>query len=114
MAYDETLADRIRKVLAGDDRVTERKMFGGIAFMLNGNMACGIVKNELMARVGADAYDDALPKPHARPMQFTGSPMKRHGQRCARRDCRQKPKDRDRPLPALRRIACAQARTGIS
>ena len=51
-------------------------MFGGIAFMVNGNMACGIVKDELMARVGADAYADAVAMPFARPMDFTGRPMK--------------------------------------
>ena len=48
MAYDETLADRIRDALAGEDGVTERKMFGGLAFMVGGHMACGIVKEELI------------------------------------------------------------------
>jgi TfoX/Sxy family transcriptional regulator of competence genes len=76
MAYDEALAGRIRRLLDGHDVVTERKMFGGIAFMLNGNMICGVVKDELMVRVGAEAYADALARPHARPMDFTGRPMK--------------------------------------
>ncbi|MEX1254523.1 MAG: TfoX/Sxy family protein [Dehalococcoidia bacterium] len=76
MAYDEKLADRVRKALGPDGGLTERKMFGGIAFMLRGNMCCGIVKDELMVRVGPDAFDDALRQPHARPMDFTGRPMK--------------------------------------
>jgi TfoX/Sxy family transcriptional regulator of competence genes len=76
MAYDEALAERIRGALAGRDGLTERKMFGGIAFMLNGNMACGIVGDDLMVRVGADGHDDALAQPHARPMDFAGRPMR--------------------------------------
>lgn len=51
-------------------------MFGGIAFMAGGNMACRIVGDELMVRVGPDGYGDALERPHARPMDFTGRPMK--------------------------------------
>jgi TfoX/Sxy family transcriptional regulator of competence genes len=76
MAYDKKLADGVRKALGPDGGLTERKMFGGIAFMLRGNMCCGIVKDELMVRVGADGFDDALRQPHARPMDFTGRPMK--------------------------------------
>ena len=76
MAYDETLADRIRDVLADHaDRVREQKMFGGIAFMVDGHMTVGVVNDELMARVGADGEDDALAQPHARTMDFTGRPM---------------------------------------
>lgn len=76
MAYDEALAGRIRDVLADrGDRVREQKMFGGLAFMVGGHMLVGVVKDELMARVGADAEDDALAQPHARPMDFTGRPM---------------------------------------
>lgn len=51
-------------------------MFGGIAFMVRGNMCCGVVKDELMVRVGPDRYEEALARPHARPMDFTGRPMK--------------------------------------
>ena len=51
-------------------------MFGGIAFMLNGNMCSGVVNNELMLRVGPDGYEQALNRPHARKMDFTGKPMK--------------------------------------
>jgi len=76
MAYDDGLAQRIRDVLAEQPGITERKMFGGIAFMLNGNMACGPVNDELMVRVGPAAYADALAQPHAREMDFTGRPMK--------------------------------------
>lgn len=75
MAYDERLADRIRDVLLGEDGVSERKMFGGIAFMVNGNMVCGVVGDDLMLRIGADAADEALDRPHVRPMDFTGRPM---------------------------------------
>jgi TfoX/Sxy family transcriptional regulator of competence genes len=75
MPYDEKLADRIRDVLAGEDGVTERKMFGGLAFMVDGHMACGIVKDDLMLRLGAEGADAALERPHVRPMDFTGLPM---------------------------------------
>ena len=79
MAYDEALADRIRDVLADrGDRVREQKMFGGITFMVDGHMTVGVVKDELMARVGADGEDDALAQPHARTMDFTGRPMTVH------------------------------------
>ncbi len=76
MAYDEEFADRIRKLLARRKGLVEKRMFGGIAFMLRGHMCCGVVKNELMVRVGPDAYEDALAQPHARPMDFTGRPLK--------------------------------------
>jgi TfoX/Sxy family transcriptional regulator of competence genes len=72
MAYDEDLAERIRHALAERERVEERKMFGGLAFMVGGHMVVGVVKEELMARVGADGEDDALAQPHARPMDLTG------------------------------------------
>jgi TfoX/Sxy family transcriptional regulator of competence genes len=75
MAYDEKLAERIRKLVADRPGITERKMFGGIAFMVNGNMFAGIVKDDLMARVGKDGFEDALSKPHTRPMDFAGRPM---------------------------------------
>jgi TfoX/Sxy family transcriptional regulator of competence genes len=76
MAYDEALAERIRDVLADKgDHVREQKMFGGIAFMVNGHMTVGVVKDDLMARVGADREGDALAQPHARTMDFTGRPM---------------------------------------
>ena len=75
MAYDETLADRIRRALGPRDDVTEKKMFGGIAFLLNGKMFCGIVGSDLMVRVGRERYEAALRKAHTRPMDFTGRPL---------------------------------------
>lgn len=76
MAYDEGLAERIRDVLADNPEIREKKMFGGLAFMLNGNMACGLIKEDLMVRVDSDNYEEVLSKPHARKMEFTGRPMK--------------------------------------
>jgi len=76
MAYDEALAERIRGVLRGRDDVQERKMFGGIAFMVAGRMACGVIRDDLMVKVGPEANDEALAQPHTRPMDFTGRPMR--------------------------------------
>lgn len=76
MAYDERLAERVRHVLTPHRGVSERRMFGGIAFLLRGNMCCGVLKDELIVRVGPDGYADALSRPHARPMDFTGRAIK--------------------------------------
>ena len=76
MAYNAEIADRVLKTMVGREGLTERKMFGGIAFMLNGNMCFGVTNDDLMVRVGADGLEDALARPHARPMDFTGRPMK--------------------------------------
>ncbi len=76
MAYDEKLADRIREVLERRRGISEKKMFGGLSFLVNGHMACGIIGDELMVRVGPEAYDAALKKAGAREMDFTGRPMK--------------------------------------
>ena len=76
MAYDEKLAERVRRALSGREGLSDRKMFGGIAYMLDGNMFCGIVKDQLMVRVGPERYDDALARPHAAPMDFTGRSMR--------------------------------------
>lgn len=76
MSYDEVLADRIRDHLSSDPSVSERKMFGGLAFMVNGNMACGPNGDLLIVRVGPDAYADALAEPDASEMTFTGRPMR--------------------------------------
>jgi TfoX/Sxy family transcriptional regulator of competence genes len=75
MAYDEALAARIREAVAKLPHFTEMKMFGGIAFMHQGNMVLGVVKEDLMARVGAEAHQEALKQPGARPMDFAGRPM---------------------------------------
>jgi TfoX/Sxy family transcriptional regulator of competence genes len=76
MAYDELLQERIRRAVGGREGVIEKKMFGGVAFLLDGKMFCGIVKNDLMVRVGPDHHEDALSEPHVRPMDFSGRPMK--------------------------------------
>ncbi len=76
MAYDEALAARIRTALRSEPGVLEKKMFGGVAFMVSGNMACGVTGDEIMVRVGPDNHEDALSRPHARPMDFTGRPMR--------------------------------------
>ena len=76
MAYDEDLAVRTRDVLSeisGD--VVEKKMFGGLAFMVSTNMACGLIGEDLMVRVGADGHEQALAR-GAREMEFTGRPMR--------------------------------------
>ena len=75
MVYDEDLVLRIRKVLAGRPGTTEKTMFGGVAFLLNGHMFCGVVKDDLMVRIGEAGYAEALRKPHVRPMDFTGRPL---------------------------------------
>ncbi len=75
MAYDERLAQRIRNCLQQRRGITEKKMFGGLAFMANGHMFVGVTGESLMARVGARAYESALPKRHVREMDFTGKPM---------------------------------------
>ncbi len=76
MAYDEGLACRVAEALAGVEGVVEKKMFGGMAFMVKGNMAAGILGDRLMVRVGADGYEEALSEPHCGPMDFTGRPMR--------------------------------------
>jgi len=76
VAYDQDLAERVRDALALRADLVERKMFGGIAFMLGGNMACGVLEDELIVRTGPDEYERALAEPHTRPFDFTGRPMK--------------------------------------
>ena len=76
MAFDEGVAQRIREEFRDRPDIAEKKMFGGIAFMHNGNMCCGVVGNVLMARIGPDAYVDALSRPYAREMDFTGRALK--------------------------------------
>lgn len=76
MAYDEGVAQRIREVLDAAPDVIEKKMFGGLAFMVRGHMCVGVTGNELMARVGPDQYAASLKLPHAREMDFTGKALK--------------------------------------
>ena len=76
MAYDEALAERVRGALTDVDGVTERKMFGGIGFMVSGNMAAGVSsKCDLIVRLGPDEYESALDEPGARAFDMTGRPM---------------------------------------
>jgi hypothetical protein len=76
MAYDEQLAARVRTLVADRTDVTERKMFGGLTFMIGGHMCCGVNGNELIVRLDPEREDEALARPHARPMDFTGRPMR--------------------------------------
>jgi TfoX/Sxy family transcriptional regulator of competence genes len=75
VSYDENLAARVRAALANRADVAEKKMFGGLCFMVDGAMCCGLTKTDFMVRVAPDQYDDALAQPHARPMDFTGRPL---------------------------------------
>lgn len=75
MAYSLKLAERVRKELDGFPFV-ERKMFGGVGFLLDGNMACGVNKNDLIVRVDPEKHSALLKKPHAKPFDMTGRPMK--------------------------------------
>ena len=76
MAYDEGLAERIREQLGVDPGITEKRMFGGIAFLYRGNMAVGVTGDDLMVRVGPDATQAALARPGARILDMTGRPMR--------------------------------------
>lgn len=76
MSLDEAVVGRVRKALAGTPDVVEKRMFGGVAFMVRGNMCCGVIGDRLMLRVGPMGYETALSRPHARPMDFTGRPIK--------------------------------------
>ena len=76
MPYDEPLAERIQALIGKRRGVTEKRMFGGLAFMLNGNMCCGVMKDRIMLRLGPEGVKAALKQPHTEPMDFTGKPMK--------------------------------------
>jgi hypothetical protein len=75
MAYEEGLAKRVRNVLADEPGLVEEKMFGGVGFLIRGNMACGVHGNNLIVRVGPARYEEALAQPHARVFDMTGRPM---------------------------------------
>ena len=75
MAFDQGLAHRIREQLGARPDLTEMNMFGGVAFLTSGNMVVGVIGDDLIARVGADAMGDALAQPGARPFDLTGRPM---------------------------------------
>lgn len=75
MAYDQELADRIRREVS-DIPFVEKKMFGGIGFLINGNMACGVYKNNMIVRVDPAKHEKLLKKKHTRVFDITGRPMK--------------------------------------
>jgi hypothetical protein len=76
MAYNEALATRVRESFAGQIGLVEKKMFGGLGFMIQGNLACGIIADDLIVRVGPNAYASLVMRPHTRPFDFTSRPMK--------------------------------------
>ncbi len=76
MSYDESIAGRVRSALAGRDDVTEKKMFGGLAFLVSGHMCCGVLGADLVVRIGPASYPAALKEPHVREMDFTGRALK--------------------------------------
>ena len=76
MAYDEDLMKRVRELVADRPDIDEKRMFGGICLLSRGNMVAGVLKGELMARVGPERYEEALGRPHARVMDFTHRPMR--------------------------------------
>ncbi len=75
MAYNECLAERVRGILTKHPTLAERRMFGGISFMLQGNFCCGVVNDDLVVRVGPESYEGALTQAATREMDFTGRPM---------------------------------------
>ncbi|HEV8354813.1 MAG TPA: TfoX/Sxy family protein [bacterium] len=76
MAYDSRLAARVRKLIGARRSVAEREQFGGIAFLVNGNVACGIIGDDLLVRVGPERHDEAMKSGDARPFSLTGRPSK--------------------------------------
>jgi hypothetical protein len=76
VAYDVHLADRIRSILKSAGEFSEKKMFGGLTFMINGRMCCGVLKTDLVLRLAPEEAAASLRQPHTRPMDFTGKPMK--------------------------------------
>jgi hypothetical protein len=76
MAYNAILNERIREAMLKHQNVEQKEMFGGNCFMLNGKMCIGVLKEEMMCRIGPDAYEEALRRPGAREMDLSGRPMK--------------------------------------
>jgi len=73
MAYDEKLAERVREQLSPTAGISEKKMFGGLCFLLRGNMCCGILKDGLVLRLQPGRAEILLQRPHTHPMDFTGA-----------------------------------------
>lgn len=76
MAYDQELAERVRMVLKDVPGISKKEMFGGVGFLVDGNMACGVIGSDLIVRVGPPTYEEALAEPFTNPFDFTGRPMK--------------------------------------
>ena len=76
MAYDEGTVERIRDYLGEEPNITEKNMFGGVAFLLNGNMCCGVNKDDIVLRVGNDMAAEIVEEDHVRPCDFTGRIIK--------------------------------------
>ena len=75
MAYDKKLEERIQEKLKGTRGLIEKKMFGGVGFMIHGNMACGILKDDLIVRINPDQHDEVMKRPHIKPFDNMGRPM---------------------------------------
>ncbi len=75
MAYDEKLASRVREILSPSKGMAEKKMFGGVCFLLDGKMVCGVLKNDLIAKIGRENHERVAAQKHVRPFDFTGKPM---------------------------------------
>ena len=76
MAYNQDLANRVLRVLWDEAALEQKPMFGGMAFMLRGNLACCVLADDLIVRVPKDEYADALRRPHVREMDYSGRPMR--------------------------------------
>jgi len=75
MGYDLKIAERVRRSLSSQRDVVEKRMVGGLSFVVGGSMCCGVTGSALMVRVGAEARERALARPHVRPMEFAGRPL---------------------------------------
>lgn len=76
MAYNETLAEKVKEILKEEPGFRMKKMFGGVCFLLRGNMACGVLNDDLIVRVGPDNYEKYLELPGIKKFDITGKPMK--------------------------------------
>jgi len=76
MAYDVTLAKRVGALLRRRKNITQKAMFGGVCFLVNGNMCCGVERDKLVVRVGPEQYEQLLQRRHVKPMDFTGRPLR--------------------------------------
>jgi TfoX/Sxy family transcriptional regulator of competence genes len=75
VAYNEALAERVRSVMLGVPNVDEKKMFGGVTFMVDGQMCCGVLKDELVVKTGPEGFKELVAQPYVRPFDFSGRPM---------------------------------------